>query len=299
MKLNKQLIINLLLIFLLIVFVYNLFEVINVVNSFSLKSPGIIYEEGKIPPVLNILVSGLDSAGNNGSRLGVEPARADAILLVSLNIKEELVNIISIPRDTRVEIEGHGVQKINHSRSLGGISLLMDTVSKLLEVDIDYYFEADFYGFKMLVDELGGIYYTVGRELKDTLTVPPILVPAGTYNLNGDQALGIIRYRNYPLGDIGRIKVQQDLFKAIVNELLKPKRLLQVGSLSQIFYQYVKTDLSYKNLVSVALSLRNIQIEKVNFLTLAGHPSAIGGVGYWIINGNELIQLKENSIFRR
>jgi len=279
--------------------VYKLLEVINIANSFSLESQGIIYEEGRIPTVLNVLVSGLDSTGNNGSRSGVEHARADVILLVSLNIEEEIVNIISIPRDTRVEIEGHGLQKINHSRSYGGITLLLDTVSKLLEVDIDYYFEADFYGFKMLVDELGGVYYTVDRELKDTLTDPPILVPAGTYSLNGDQALGIMRYRNYPLGDIDRIKVQQVLFKAIVKELLKPKRLLQTRSLSQIFYQYVKTDLSYKNLISVVLSLKNIQIEKVNFLTLAGHPSTIGGVHYWVINGNEFIQLKENSIFRR
>ncbi|MBT9164251.1 MAG: putative transcriptional regulator YwtF [candidate division WS2 bacterium] len=299
MKTNKQLVINILLIFLVIFLVYKLFEVINIVNSFSLESQGIIYEEGRMPTVLNILVCGLDSTGNNGSRPGVEHVRSDVILLVSLNIAEEKVSVISIPRDTRVEIEGHGFQKINHSRSYGGITLLMDTVSKLLEVDIDYYLEVDFYGFKMLVDELGGVYYTVDRELKDTLTDPPIFVPAGTYNLNGEQALGIMRYRNYPLGDIDRIKVQQGLFKAIVKELLKPKRLLQALSLSQIFYQYVKTDLSYKYFISVALSLKNLHLEKVNFHTLAGHPSTIGGIQYWVINGNEFEQLKENSIFRR
>lgn len=299
MKINKQFLINLLLIFLVMISVYKLLEVINIVNSFSLESQGIIHEEGKVPRVLNILVSGIDSTGNNGSRPGVEHARADVILLVSLNISEEKVNVISIPRDTRVEIERHGVQKINHSRSYGGIILLLDTVSKLLEVDIDYYFEADFYGFKMLVDELGGVYYTVERELKDTLTDPPIFVPTGTYNLNGDQALGIMRYRNYPLGDIDRIKIQQGLFKAIVKELLKPKRLLQTRSLSQIFYQYIKTDLFYNNLISIVLSLKNLQIENINFHTLAGHPSTMGGVQYWIINGNEFIQLKENSIFRR
>ncbi len=292
-KLNRSFIIIVLLFCSMTLLIYETWGFYSFFSSLSFKSLGVISEEGRIPSALNILVSGID--GHNG----LEKARSDIILLVSIQTKEDIAYGISIPRDSRVEIPDYGFQKVNHARVYGGISLLRETIGKLLDVEVDYYAEINFEAFKLLVDELGGVPFTVSQELRDNLTEPHIYVPAGTYNLTGEQSLGVLRFRHYPTGDIDRIKVQQEFFKAFIKEFLKPERLLQIRQLSGIFYNYVRTDLPNKNLIPLALSLRSITLEDVVFKTIPGRGQNIGGLDYWVLDESELIRIKNEYIFRR
>lgn len=294
LKFNKSFILSIILFVSFIFLLYETWGFYNFLSTpFSLENSGIISEEGKVPTILNFLVSGID--GSNG----LEKARSDIIMIISVNTKDEKAYIISIPRDSRVEIIGHGRQKINHARSYGGILLMRQTIEKLLSVEIDYYFEVNFETFKVIVDKLGGIPFTVKYNMFDNLTEPHINVPAGTYRLNGDQALGVIRYRNYPMGDIDRIKVQQEFFMAFVKEFVKPERLLQIRQFSDIFFSNVKTDLPYSDLIPLAFALKNISFNEIEFKTIPGKANNINGIDYWILDENELEKIKNEIIFKR
>ena len=126
--------------------------------------------------------------------------RTDSMILARVDPKEKEVTLISIPRDTQVDIPGHGTQKINAAYAFGGASLAVDTVSELAGVPISHYAEIDFDGFKAVVDALGGIEVDVPMEINDDMAGGH--VDAGLQTLNGEQALILCRSRhNYD--DIG------------------------------------------------------------------------------------------------
>ena len=129
-------------------------------------------------------------------RFNTEPS----MILARVDPKEKEVTLISIPRDTQVDIPGHGTQKINAAYAFGGASLAVDTVSELAGVPISHYAEIDFDGFKAVVDALGGIEVDVPMEINDDMAGGH--VDAGLQTLNGEQALILCRSRhNYD--DIG------------------------------------------------------------------------------------------------
>jgi len=138
---------------------------------------------------VNILVVGCDEIENHG--------RADTIVLLSISPKTKDVLILSIPRDTRVEIPGRGMDKINHAYAFGGEKLISKTVSSFLDVPIHFYAIADFNGFVNIIDELGGVEIDVEKEMHyvDKAGGVEIHLYPGKQILDGEKSLQYIRFR--------------------------------------------------------------------------------------------------------
>ncbi len=108
------------------------------------------------PVHVNILFLGVDSVDHS--------SRSDTIIVVGIS-PDKKVALLSIPRDTRVEVPGKGYTKINHAYAYGGISLLKETIEKFMGIKIDYYVKTDYQGFEKVIDKLGGIEINVEKRM--------------------------------------------------------------------------------------------------------------------------------------
>jgi LCP family protein required for cell wall assembly len=233
-------------------------------------------EYDKMTGNVNLLVVGEDDV--EGSR------RSDTVAFVAIDLDGRTVRILSLPRDTRVEIPGHGWQKLNHSFAYGGVDLLRDTVSRLLNMPIHYYTMVDYDSFPALVDLVGGVDLNVEKRMRyvDRAGKLNINIPAGPQHLNGTQALHYVRFRHDALGDIGRVHRQQQFIKALLAKVREPQNLERVGDLAKQISRQVKTDLSTAQAVQLAAFIRDMNRRQILFQLLPGKPAYIGGVSYWL-----------------
>ncbi|WP_353944210.1 LCP family protein [Streptomyces sp. HUAS MG91] len=200
--------------------------------------------------VLNILVLGSDSrSGKENKKLGGGDsggARSDTAMVLHLNADRSEATVVSIPRDTLVErpscpTESGGTTAVaygvmfNSAYSLGGPVCAVKTVETMTGVRMDHYLEVDFAGFAKLIDALGGVDITTDEDIDDDLS--QLHLTAGPHHLDGRTALAFARTR-HGVGDgsdLGRIKLQQQLVKALADEvsgsglLTSPTRLYQVA----------------------------------------------------------------------
>ena len=172
-------------------FVLVKFKVVNMFFSIS---------EIKSIAGMNLLIFGIDETQNTH--------RSDAILVVHLDRQSDRVGLLSIPRDTRVKLKGHGRTRINHAFSYGGVSLLKDTVSNFLDIPIDHYIQINLKGVEKFIDALGGVEINVKKELiyVDYAGDLYINVKPGKQKMMGKKAIEYLRFRQDNEGDIGRIK---------------------------------------------------------------------------------------------
>src|SRR5690606_29757544 len=164
----------------------------------------------------------------------VEGAGGDVVTVGGADPEQGKVQVLRIPRDTWVPIEGHGEGKINAAYAYGGPALMVKTVRDLIGVPIHHYVEVDFAGFQALVDEIGGVEMDFENPARDPKS--KLDVPAGTVVLDGYQALAYARSRYYQelrdgqwvsvdATDIGRTQRQQALGLAILKRLKRPATL--------------------------------------------------------------------------
>ena len=146
-----------------------------------------------------------------------ETARTDTIMLCRVDPVRKKIALVSIPRDTRVDIEGHGMSKINAAYAYGGPSLTVSTVSGFADdTAIAHYYQVGFEGFAGIVDAVGGV--TV--DVPENTEVYGESIPSGTQTLNGEQALIFVRCRDtYALGDFQRAANQRQLVVALMKKM--------------------------------------------------------------------------------
>ena len=145
-------------------------------------------------------------AVGSDARPGQTQARGDAIHVIGLNAKAGRATILNIPRDTYINVPGHGVDKINSSFYFGGPELMAKTVGQLVGVPIAFVISTDFVGIKAMTDELGGLDIDVPVAMNDTLS--GAVFPAGPRHMNGDEVLAISRNRHLGSGDFTRTENQ-------------------------------------------------------------------------------------------
>jgi len=232
---------------------------------------------------VNILLVGADSVDSDGSE---GDARSDTIILASLDLKHETVSLLSIPRDTRVDIEGYkNKEKINHSYNYGGIDLLKQTVENLLLVPIDYYVIVDFEGFKDIIDILGGVEINVDKRMYYRTYDGLIDLQPGLQVLNGEQALAFVRFRHEVLGDVSRVQRQQEFLKAVFAEVMQVNSITKIPELTESISEMMVTDLSNTKLTMLAMKFHDINFDKDVFTNvLPGNFANIEGLSYWIVN---------------
>lgn len=242
---------------------------------------------------INVLVMGIDNSGHP-HQTNFTPAQAmsgnsDTMLLVRLIPSTHQINILSIPRDTLVEMPGVGIDKVNDANVVGGAKLATQTVSHLLgDVQIDRYVRLDTEGFIKLVDALGGVEVNIPKEMHyvDKTQDLKINFLPGKQQLNGKHLQEYVRFRHDELGDIGRVQRQQEALKAILQVALRPSTIGQVPELMTLVKENVDSDLSVQEMFGIAQFLTKTDRKHINQVMLPGRFSRPQEypASYWIAN---------------
>ncbi|MDY6050930.1 MAG: LCP family protein [Rothia sp. (in: high G+C Gram-positive bacteria)] len=253
-----------------------------------------IYEGGAVTgrPVntaaTDILLLGSDQRSGAEAQY-VTGARADTIMVLHIPEDGSAAYLISIMRDTWVNIPGYGSHKVNAGLNYGGVDLQVATVEQLLGIQMDHVAEIDFQGFKALVDTLGGV--TVNVPLAFNASAPGYSYAAGPQTMTGGQALVFVRERyNFVDGDYQRVRNQRAFLRGIYNELKADGALASANKLLQVIesvspYMRVDAGLSPSAIVGIAqpvLSNGNTQLVSMTL------PNA--GTG-WSWDGQSIVVL--------
>ena len=233
----------------------------------------------------NIVVMGCDV------RKG-DAGRSDTLFVVMLDKSKKNAALLSVPRDTRVKIKGHGWDKINAAFAYGGQKLTRETVQDFLGIKINNYVLVDFQGFKGLVDAVGGVDINVEKRMYyyDPYDGFEIDLRPGMQHMDGKTAMQYVRYRDEE-GDIGRIRRQQKFLMALYRHIASKNIIAKIPGVSKQIMSMVKTDLSLKEMVELSLKemvdLGNVMREMVEkdglkMSMVPGEPEYIDGISYWI-----------------
>jgi LCP family protein required for cell wall assembly len=183
-------------------------------------------------PGTNWLIVGSDSrqglSEEQQAELGAGDAaggRTDTIMLLHIPFfGGGKPTLVSLPRDSAVPIPGEGRLKLNAAYSIGGPQLLAQTVETVTGVHLDHYAEIGFAGFAGIVDDIGGVEMCLDEPIDDPLA--GIDLPAGCQQLSGAQALGYVRTRATPAGDLDRVQRQREFLGALLSRATSPAVLL-------------------------------------------------------------------------
>lgn len=239
---------------------------------------------------VNILVMGIDRVPDIPKNSpDVFAGRSDTMLLLRLDPTANSLTMLSIPRDTQVEIPGIGMAKINDANVEGGPALAARVVSKTLnDVPIDRYVRVTTDAFRELVDLVGGVEVFVPHQMKYTDLTQNLNIDleSGWQTLNGDQAEQFARFRKDQYGDIGRVQRQQVLLKALRQRLVSPTVLSRLPQVIRVMQQYVDTNLSLEEMLALVGFGLDLESDGVKMALLPGrfsHPDEYVA-SYWIMN---------------
>lgn len=208
-----------------------------------------------------------------------ERGRSDSIMVMTLNPTRNESRLISIPRDTKVDIVGKGTNdKINHAYSFGGPEMAIKTVEKFLNIPINYYAEINMEGFTSLVDAVGGV--TVYNDLDFTSAGTHFSV--GKINLTGADALKYTRMRyEDPRGDFGRQMRQRQVIEQVVGKLSSDVSISNFNAIMDVVGKNAQTNVSFKPMRTLAFDYMDAFRNQKN-LKLEGTGGKEGdGIYYW------------------
>ena len=250
---------------------------------------------------INLLVMGVDlpEPGERENADNLFSGRSDTMLLVRVSPDDSSVDLLSIPRDTQVDIPGEGVAKINHANWLGGPELVAETIqTKLGPVPIDRYVRVSTGALRELVDLLGGVEVNVPQrmEYQDVTQGLNIDLEPGWQTLNGDQAEQFARFRSDGNGDIGRVQRQQILLKALRERLTHPTVIPRLPQVMRVMMRYVDTNLTLEEMLALANVALEISPEKLQMVMLPGRFSDPSEylASYWILDPAATQQVMNN-----
>ncbi|WP_434101450.1 LCP family protein [Enterococcus faecalis] len=221
----------------------------------------------------SVLLLGIDT-GDDGR---VEQGRSDTTIVATVNPRDKQTTLVSLARDTYVDIPGQGKQdKLNHAYAFGGASLAMDTVENYLNIPINHYVSINMAGLKELVNAVGGI------EVNNNLTFSQdgYDFTIGKISLDGEQALSYSRMRyEDPNGDYGRQERQRKVIEGIVQKVLSLNSVSNYQEILTAVSDNMKTDLSFDDMKKIALDYRSA-FGKVKQDQLQGTGFMQDGVSY-------------------
>ena len=232
-----------------------------------------------------IMIMGVDERAD-------DVGRSDTLMVAAIDPDLDKASLLSIPRDTRVRIKGHGYDKINAAFAYGGENLTHRTVEDFLGISVDYYIIINTHSFVKIIDALGGIDVDVEKRMYyedpwDDDGGLLIDLRPGLQHMDGKTAVTYVRYRDEE-GDIGRIKRQQKFMKACMDQIASPSILTKLPSILQEVSSSVKTNLSMRQLLEFAGTLKNAQKNGLTADMVPGRPLYIDEISYWIPDINQL-----------
>ena len=225
----------------------------------------------------NIVVMGCDIRKDDAGR-------SDTLFVVMMDKSDKKAALLSVPRDTRVKIKGHGWDKINSAFAYGGHKLTQETVQDFLGIKLHNYVVVDFQGFKGLVDAVGGVDINVEkrRYYYDPYANFEIDLRPGKQHMDGKTAMQYVRYRDEE-GDIGRIRRQQKFIMALYQQIASKNIIAKMPGVSKQIMSMIKTDLSLKEMVELGNVMRGMmEKDGLKMSMVPGEPEYIDGISYWI-----------------
>lgn len=232
--------------------------------------------------------------GVDAKDINQKGTRTDTMMLINIDFETGETKLLSIPRDTRVNIRGlNGQRKINAAHANGGPELSVKAVKDLLGVDLEHYVKVDYKVVKEVVEAIGGVTIDIPKNMyhSDPTADPPLLInlkKGDQQLLDGDKSMQFLRYRGYKDADLGRIKAQQQFMKAFMEQALKPKNILRLPKMVSAYYKYVDTNIPLGTLSKMALSVNKINTENMETATIPGYGKKINGIDYLIYKEDEM-----------
>ncbi|MBP8819006.1 MAG: LCP family protein [Syntrophomonadaceae bacterium] len=228
---------------------------------------------------INILFMGIDA------RKMETNSRSDTMILASIDTKANKIAMVWIPRDTRVEVKRNHYDKINSVNYLQGPEAACRVVGDLLDIQVDHYVVTNFDGFARIIDILGGVTLDVPPNMNHRDPDPKLRInlAPGVQRLNGQDALGYVRYRGGPTADIGRTGRQQKFVKALAEEMLQGKTILKLPELLPELAKNVHTNIPITDMMAMAKLAKNFDSLEIYTQTLPGYSytDRQTGASYW------------------
>lgn len=252
-----------------------------------------VVEIDKSTGKVNALLVGVDKGGN----------LTDTIMVASYDLDKNQINILSIPRDTRMYI-GSKYQKINSAHSISkngkkkGINGTIEAVTRLTGIPINYYIEFTFSAFRDTIDALGGVEFDIPRDMNydDASQNLHIHLKKGLQILDGDKAEQFVRFRRYPMGDIDRMAAQQAFVKAVAEQKLNASIIGKLPELYKALQKNLITNISLGDITKYLPNIKDLTAENVIMHSVPGESNGTDyGASYWIPNMSELAYLIENT----
>lgn len=283
------------------VFLVSLFVI--VIASVGIMGIGGLFQspiEEELAPVndvsgkVNVMLLGVDKEG----------LRTDTIVVLSIDTDDKTVNMLSIPRDTRMYV-GSRYQKINSAHALSGKNgkikgpaATIEAVTRLTGIPINYYAEFSFSAFRDTIDTLGGINFNVPQRMKysDPTQGLKIDLYPGEQLLDGDEAEQLVRFRQYPQGDIKRVEVQQQFIKAVIEQKLNVQIVGKISELYKTLTKNVKTNMKLTDVLKYAQVAMELDFANMQVYELPGEYSGEEYVSsYWIPDMKQIKLLVQNT----
>ncbi len=208
--------------------------------------------EEKLADYRNIAIFGIDSRENTYDKGN----RSDCIIIASINNKTKEVKLISVYRDTYVQIEGHGLDKITHAYSYGSAPLAISTLNTNLDLNIKEFVTVNFDAVKEIIDKIGGINMPITEEEVSHISG---INKAGTHKLTGEQALAYARIRYATGGDYKRTERMRDVLTAVINKV-KTFDISQLNQLVDTVLPKLYTNITASDVFSMLPSAPNFKI---------------------------------------
>ena len=239
---------------------------------------------------LHMLLFGIDKTATTDATEEGNPTRSDVIMLLTIDPVSKRAQLLSLPRDTYVDIEGHeGKTKLGHAYAYGGEELAEKTVEDFLDISVDYYATVDYNAVKRLVDAVGGIEVDIPFDYtyEDTYVVPHLYIDfkKGKQKLDGEDAVRYLRIRKiYENQDLDRIQIQQGFLMKLFDKVKSPRMIFKIPELIDLVLDNVETNLSYGQIAYLAKMGLEFDKESIQMDTLVGENQRIGKLEYYVVD---------------
>ncbi|MFO8239341.1 MAG: LCP family protein [Prochlorococcaceae cyanobacterium] len=212
--------------------------------------------------------------------LGTDEAGGLTDVIASVRIDGGTTKVTQVPRDTYIELDGYGPQKVNALYPIGGAKLAKRELSQRMGRPISHYLVVNLRAIRRMADAVGGIEVDVPKRLYyvDNSQGLTIDLQPGLQTLKGRDLEGFLRFRHDEMGDIGRIERQQLALHALFRKLTRPDQLVRLPMVLAAVGNDIQTDLGPMELggLITAMGTTELQVERLD-----GYPFDLDGISYW------------------
>lgn len=231
--------------------------------------------------------------------MGVANGLADSIMLCSFDPEDKTVDVYSIPRDTYIPRKGHKTSannKINSFYGRGGADNLVESVMTLTGIPVHYYVKVDYEAVEAIVDAMGGIKVTVPNDMNydDPADDLHIHYKKGDVVSKGEDIIKLLRWRKnnkgggYKDGDLGRVKMQQEIVRLGMEKLLKGNLVMNFLKLQSPIKEYVKTNMTPEQMMYYITKAKGIKKENISLQTIPGRSDTINRLSFYVVNQEDM-----------